>query len=690
MKIKILYKYLVLLGVAIYFNLIFLPPIGGKRFNLKEGEIANEDIIAPYDFIVPKSEEELTEERNAIARRLPPVYNYEPAVGQNVESAISQLETIIDTLKNQYSNDSIIYLIQKNYGLPRDVVLYLLKNNYKYVLKKLLKELSFYLSKGIIADKSLPYRILIVSRGDKEAVISVDEIYSVAEVESLLSMNAPDAHRSLIRYFLKPNILFNKEETEKRIEEVFANVKKTKGEVLKGELIVEKHKRVDRTALEKISALEKTYSTYGIWQILKNFLFHNIFLIGLYMFLIYYSHLTNSNFFEDRNLYFIVFLIVIYLAIGKITYELKAVYILPAAFFVFLFSLFFNYYTGIFFAIILGAIFGVMYNSLPVFIFLLVNGIAAGIAVQSLKSRYLLYRPVLYLSLVNVITIIFIDNYLSRSGVVIVNVGSGVINGFISVVCLAIFLPILERIFDFTTDFTLLELGNLNLPIFKEMSINAPGTYHHSVVVGNLAEAGARAIGANPILARVGAYYHDIGKLKKPEYFIENQIGQKNPHDNLKPQMSALVIISHVKDGVEMGKAMKLPKKILSIIEEHHGTSRIESFYRKALHSSEKVSEEIFNYPGPKPRTKEAALVMLADSIEAAARAEKNITVSKIQKILKENFDKKFNEGQLDDSPISRVDLEHIKTAFLPIMLGVFHPRIDYEEEKEINQDRSV
>jgi putative nucleotidyltransferase with HDIG domain len=271
-----------------------------------------------------------------------------------------------------------------------------------------------------------------------------------------------------------------------------------------------------------------------------------------------------------------------------------------------------------------------------------------------------------------------------------VNVGSGVINGFISVVCLAIFLPILERIFDFTTDFTLLELGNLNLPIFKEMSINAPGTYHHSVVVGNLAEAGARAIGANPILARVGAYYHDIGKLKKPEYFIENQIGQKNPHDNLKPQMSALVIISHVKDGVEMGKAMKLPKKILSIIEEHHGTSRIESFYRKALHSSEKVSEEIFNYPGPKPRTKEAALVMLADSIEAAARAEKNITVSKIQKILKENFDKKFNEGQLDDSPISRVDLEHIKTAFLPIMLGVFHPRIDYEEEKEINQDRSV
>jgi putative nucleotidyltransferase with HDIG domain len=240
-------------------------------------------------------------------------------------------------------------------------------------------------------------------------------------------------------------------------------------------------------------------------------------------------------------------------------------------------------------------------------------------------------------------------------------------------------LPLFEKLFDFTTDLTLLELGNLNLPLFKEMAIEAPGSYHHSIVVGSLAEAAARVIGADPILARVGAYYHDIGKLKKPEYFIENQIGVKNPHDALKPQMSALIIISHVKDGVEMAKKMKLPRKLINIIERHHGTTTIELFYKKALNMSTDVAEERFRYPGPKPKTKEAAVIMLADTVEAAARSEKNITVTKLQKILKDNIQKKFNDGQLDECPINRQELEQIKPSFLSVLTGVFHPRIEYE-----------
>jgi hypothetical protein len=243
-----------------------------------------------------------------------------------------------------------------------------------------------------------------------------------------------------------------------------------------------------------------------------------------------------------------------------------------------------------------------------------------------------------------------------------------------------LFLPLFEKLFDFTTDLTLLELGNLNLPLFKDMAIDAPGTYHHSIIVGNLAEAGARYIGADPVLARVGAYYHDIGKLKKPEYFIENQIGMRNPHDTLKPQMSTLIIISHVKDGIEMARRMKLPKKVIDVIEQHHGTSMIELFYRKALEISSDTAQDSYRYPGPRPKTKETALVMLADSVEAAARGERNITVAKLQKIVKENIEKKFNDGQLDDCPITRHDLEQVKTAFMPILTGVFHPRIDYEQ----------
>lgn len=690
MKIKIPYKYLLFIGLLLYLNIIFLPSFGSKRYHFKEGEIATEDIIAPYNFSIPKTEEELLEERNRIAQRLPPVYDYDPEVLRGFENTVNRLIKMIDTLRNRQNQDSVIYLIQKDIGLPKNLVVYLLKTNYRYNLTKLMKEMGFYLSKGVISSKNLPYRILIVARKDKETLISLDEIFSIAEAESLLSDKKSDEYRQLVKFLIKPNIIFNKLETEKRIGELYANVKKTKGEVLKGELIIEKHKRIDRNAIEKLLALERTYKISGTSEVLKTLIFRNLFFISLFLFFMYFDRQTNSGLFKGKNFYLLLLLLCIYVALGKIAYEIKMIYSLPVAFFILLFSVYFNFYTGFLTAVSFSSIFGVVYNSLPIFMYLLVSGVAANLAVQSLKSRYLLYRPLLYLSIANALAIFFIDNYLTRTGINLINIGAGIMSGFVSIVALAIFLPVFEHIFDFTTDFTLIELGNLNFPLFKEMSMRAPGTYHHSVVVGNLAEAGARAIGANPILARVGAYYHDIGKLKKPEYFIENQIGQKNPHDNLKPQMSALVIISHVKDGVEMGKSMKLPMKILSIIAEHHGTSRIESFYRKALHSSEKISEDVFNYPGPKPKTREAALVMLADSVEATARAEKNITVNKLQKIVRESFDKKFNEGQLDECPISRVDLENIKTAFLPILLGIFHPRIDYEEGQKEDEDKHI
>lgn len=690
MKIKIHYKYPVFIGVLILLNIIFLPEFQGRHFSFKEGEIATEDVIAPHKFSIPKTEPELLEEKNQIVQRLPSIYDYNAGIIENLEKGISQLEMLIDTLKNRYTKDTLIYLLQREYGLPKDVISYLIKNNYKYILKRLLKDLGFYLSKGIVITKSLPNRILIITRGNKETLVSLDEVYSVAEVESLLSTNAVNEYRQLIKYFIKPNIIFNEQKTNERIEEVFANVKKTKGEVLKGELIIEKHKKIDHIALEKIIALERTYISYGTWQILKTLFFRNLLFLSLLFSVVYFAKQAKLDIIEKKNLIFKVTLFLIFAVISRVTYETNTVYLLPVSFFIFLFSLYFNNFVGFFFAIICSSLVGLIYNSLPLFLFLLVGGMIASFTTHTIKSRFLMFQPMIYVCAANVITIVFIDVYLSGSRINLVNIGAGVLNGIISFVALILLLPLVESIFDFTTDFTLLELGNLNLSIFKEMSMRAPGTYHHSVVVGNLAEAGASAIGADPVFARVGAYYHDIGKLKKPEYFIENQIGQKNPHDNLKPQMSALVIISHVKDGYDMGKDMKLPKKILSIIAEHHGTSRIESFYRKALHSAEKVSEEIFNYPGPKPKTREAAVVMLADSVEATARAEKNITVSKLQKILKENFDKKFNEGQLDECPINRVDLELVKTAFLPILMGIFHPRVDYEAGNANTKDKHI
>ncbi|KPJ73850.1 hypothetical protein AMJ52_02865 [candidate division TA06 bacterium DG_78] len=680
MKLKIQHKVLILIGILLLLNIIFLPPLAPVKFNVNEGEISSANIIAPYDFYIPKTEQELFEERGEIARRIPPVFELDNSVSKTVNKKIATLEYLIDSLKKlKIKDDSLVGLVQKEYALTNGIIKYLLRGNYRETLQKVSTKLNDLYARGIVENKSPEFRIITIVSGNKEMVESIDQLYSLTEAENVATLDERQEYRNLIKFFLQPNVTFSEKKTELRIDEVFANVPKTKGQVLKGELIVEKHKRVTAEAMVKIFALEKTYISIGAWEVLRTILFRNVLFLSMILLLYHFDKITKSHMFEQKALYLIALLSTIYLVIGKITYETNTIYLLPIAFFIFICALYFNLYTSIIFTIVFAAVFSFTLNSIPIFIYLFISGIVAAFSIQTIDSRLSLYRPLLYVAIANLITILFIDMYLLKGYVDILHVGMGILNSILASVSLALFLPLFEKVFDFTTDLTLLELGNLNLPLFKEMAIEAAGTYHHSIVVGSLAEAGANAIGADPILARVGAYYHDIGKLKKPEYFIENQIGVKNPHDNLKPQMSVLVIISHVKDGIEMAKKMKLPKKLNDIIEQHHGTTTIESFYRKALHISVDTNQDSFRYPGPKPKTKEAALVMLADSIEASARSDKSITVTKLQKIVRDSIARKFDDGQLDDCPIARSDLAHISTAFLPILTGIFHARIDYD-----------
>lgn len=597
---------------------------------------------------------------------------------------MSALKRTIDSLTalKHVKRDSLIRIIQREYALSTDVIRYVLKNNSNQIFEKIALHIGDVYAAGIVETKPAEFRIITIVSGDKEIVESIDELYSLAEAESVVGRGQRREYRELIGGFLVSNVTYSNEKTDERIDEVFANRPKTKGEVLKGEIIVEKHKRVTAEAMEKIIALQQTYISIGTWEILKTIIFRNLLYLSIFFLLYRFDKITQSKLFELKNIYFIALLSAIYLIIGRITYLTNTIYLLPVAFFIFLFALYFNFSVAIMFTMIFAVLFGVTLNSISIFTFLLVSGFVAAFSIQTINSRLSLYRPLSYITLANVGAIIFIDLYILKGRLNFIHVGEGVMNAILASVFFALLLPLFEKVFDFTTDLTLLELGNLNLPLFKEMAIEAPGTYHHSIVVGNLAEAGARVIDADPILARVGAYYHDIGKLKKPEYFIENQIGVRNPHDDLKPHMSALIIISHVKDGIEMARKMKLPKKLIDIIEQHHGTTTIQSIYQKALHLSSDLNQDAFRYPGPIPTTKESALVMLADSVEAAARGEKNITITKLQRILRDQVDKRFREGQLDHCPINRNDLEQIKTAFLPILSGIFHPRIDFEKEK--------
>lgn len=244
-------------------------------------------------------------------------------------------------------------------------------------------------------------------------------------------------------------------------------------------------------------------------------------------------------------------------------------------------------------------------------------------------------------------------------------------------------LPLFETIFEITTDIKLLELSDLNQPLLRQLTLQAPGTYHHSLMVGNLAEAGAEKIGANPLLARVGSYYHDIGKITKPLYFIENQADQKNRHDNLAPTMSSLIILNHTKEGLDMARDHRLPQEIQDMIGQHHGTTTVASFHQKALDAAgdKPVQDDNFRYPGPKPQSKEAALIMLADAVESAARSLKEPSHGRFEDLVHRIINKRFIEGQLNECDLTLQDLNQIAKVFVRTLVSIHHSRIQYPED---------
>jgi putative nucleotidyltransferase with HDIG domain len=265
------------------------------------------------------------------------------------------------------------------------------------------------------------------------------------------------------------------------------------------------------------------------------------------------------------------------------------------------------------------------------------------------------------------------------------------LNGFISAFIVMATLKIFEYLFGVVTSFSLLELSDFNHPLLKKMILEAPGTYHHSLFVGNLAEAAANTVGANTLLCRVGSYYHDIGKIDKPEYFTENQIFESNKHDDLEPTMSRLVIFNHVKNGVEMSKKYNLHPTIVDFIEGHHGKSLMHYFYQRAVaeaQEGEVVDEQTFRYPGPKPQTREVAIVMLADSVEGACRALEDPTPARIDELVRKIINNKFIDGQLDECTLTLKDLELIGMTFTRVLTAIYHTRVKYPEKKNGNTNR--
>ena len=372
------------------------------------------------------------------------------------------------------------------------------------------------------------------------------------------------------------------------------------------------------------------------------------------------------------------------LAHGVLHYSTLPATATPVAGMSMLLTLLLNPTTAVIATVVMSLLVGVMvHQHLSVALVMVFGGVAGIVAVRGARRRGHLIRAGAWSGLVQGLVIVAVSLLEHRSwqeaaweGVV-----GGALSGTAAFVVTIALLPILENLFGVITNVTLLELSDLNHPLLKELSLKAPGTYHHSLVVSTLAEAGCEAIGANGLLARVGCYFHDIGKMPKADYFVENQPPGQSRHDKLAPSMSSLIIVNHVKEGIELAKAHKLNQAIIDFIPGHHGTGLIYFFYRRALEQVEDESllkEEQYRYPGPRPRTRETAAGMLADSVEAACRALPQRTPAKLMGAVRRIINNKFIDGQLDECDLTLRDLERIADAFVRVLSGIYHSRVPY------------
>ncbi len=366
---------------------------------------------------------------------------------------------------------------------------------------------------------------------------------------------------------------------------------------------------------------------------------------------------------------------------GSLSVE-GAVYGMPIAAGAMLVTLMFDFHTAIFFSFIVSLLTGLWLRDAVFPVYAFVGSLTAAFSVIRCKKRSALLKGGLFVGAAGLITAVILlllqgKLFTDRAVATLIFAAS---TTFSVPAVVSLLLPVLEYSFNVTTDISLLELLDLNQPLMKSLMINAPGTYHHSVIVGNLVESAAEAVGVNPLLARVSAYYHDIGKIKMPDYFVENYTTAVSKHDKLTPHMSSMIIGSHVKEGLELATQQKLPQAIIDIIQQHHGTSLMTYFYQKAKDqvAGDHPLEEDYRYPGPKPQTRVAALVMMADAVEAASRVLTDPTPARISALVDRIINHIFLEGQLDECELTLKDIFEVKKHFSFILTGILHRRVDY------------
>ncbi|GAB6138334.1 HD family phosphohydrolase [Halanaerobaculum tunisiense] len=668
---RIVWGILIVISLIILVTIDFLP----DKVNLKVGQVSENDIKAPrtVKYVDQQRTRELKEEAaNAVSK----VYKEEAAITVEIKEEVNHFFEQVEELRGQDKK-----LETRVATLQEESELELTENNFVYLLQispqkldnlhqNILSILEKYLDRGVKSD----YLAQVKQQLNTEAILSQPQEYNALV-------------KKITRQLIKPNLILDLEATQQRKEQAKQEVEPVKKTIHKGEIIIRHGRVVTERDMKKLKILGLRNPQINYLNIIGYMLLTLIIVAVTLIYIHQYHYHVLENMGE---LALIGLLPIIILLLAKIMNYLPITYpsfIVPVAAASILVTVLIDGDLAIVFTVGLSFLVAVVSDkSMADMIVATIGGLSGIYSVNKLSQRSDLVRAGFIVGGASSATIFAF--LLTRPSLEVVNflkiVPLGIINGIIVAVITNGLLPYVENIFGITSPVKLLELSNPNHPVLKKLLVEAPGTYHHSIIVGNLVEAAADKVEADSLLARVGAYYHDIGKIKRSYFFTENQIGDENPHDKLSPNLSTLIITSHVKDGVEMAQKYKLPQVVIDIIKQHHGTSIVYYFYQEAAYDDEyeNLDESEFRYPGPKPQTKETALIMLADTVEAAVRS--NVAVQsnpdKLEKFVNDLIKSKLNSGQLDESDLTLQDLDKITTAFVGILKGIFHNRIEYPD----------
>ena len=737
-------RWALLIAVTIIFTILLYPNLVIKKYSYKLGDVVTRDIKAVKNFLIEDKNATEASRKQAVENVLT-VYDHDVNISQKTNQRLKKvfddlratIETIksIDRLKksetslseNEEQKLAVHNLIwQKKTDFEEKLGISVSDADYKTLeLEAFSSDISNLIStilaeifdNGVVANKEMLLKeadrgIILSDIKTKNEMLVYDlkHFYGLDQAKimvtvignPLLRNKTPDLRNLIVDFaqrLIQPNITLNRSETEERKKAAYSEVKPIFYKIKAGEMLLREGERVTKDQLLKLKIYQEGVKNE---KVLTNCIGSALFILCILMTVYALCIHNRPNLNNTKNLLFLASVLITFFFISSISESLadsvshytpfsisadSVSYGIPLAAGAMTTCLFLGIELAIPIAMLIAIGTAIIFkNRFDIFIYFLLNSLMAAYWMQNCRERKVFIKAGLKLGLLNVILVTVIDVYIGGSTIFKLmwdwgfafsgGIGAGIVTAGIA--------PLVEIAFDYTTDIKLLELANLDQPILRRLMLEAPGTYHHSVIVGTMVEAAASEIGANPSLAKVCGYFHDIGKIKKPLYFIENQANGVNRHDKLAPSMSSLILIAHIKDGVEIAKQNKLGHTIIETIRQSHGTSLISYFYDKAkqLKGEGGVNIDDFRYPGPKPQTREAGLVMLADAVEAASRTLSNPTPARILGLVQNLINKIFSDGQLDNCELTLKDLHNIAKSYNKILNGIYHHRIEYPEKQ--------